>query len=149
MNTVETKPINMMDCTEAFAVPGTTNMIDVIHPKTGLSWIYGHNLAEMQARYPKAIRVNIEEFFADVAKRMNTPIEWTETTEKEYWEMLEVLPPAAMMLGCFLVGEPCDHHSGNGQPRFQGYLKRGEKYFSGNRPMTRAEFKSEVESRCL
>jgi hypothetical protein len=34
---------------------------------------------------------------------------WKESTEKRYWEMLEVLPPAAMTGLGFLVGEPFDH----------------------------------------
>ena len=72
------------------------------------------------------------------------PIEWHETTREKYWEMLEVLPPAAMGGGGFLVGEPWDHHAITGQPRFAGYAEKQGKYWEADRPMTRKEFAAEM-----
>jgi hypothetical protein len=65
---------------------------------------------------------------------------WAATTKEIYWDMLEVLPPAAMMGGGFLVGEPVDHHATSGQPRFEAFIKQGEKYSVSSRPITRKEF---------
>ena len=39
------------------------------------------------------------------------PTKWIRTTEGMYYDMLEVLPPAAMGHGAFLVGEPYTHNS--------------------------------------
>lgn len=140
MNT--TKELAISDATEAFAVPGAGNIIDCIHPITGLSWIYGNTLEQIRTRYPGAERVNIAEWMSAKAAAQDSPITWTEVSEETFWEMLEVLPPACMIAGNFLVGEPCDHHAGNGQPRFQAYIKRDGKYLAANRPMTRTEFKA-------
>lgn len=71
---------------------------------------------------------------------MLAPVTWTECTEEVYSDMLDVLPPAAMKGGSFLVGEPWDHHAMTGQPRFAAYIKRQGKFFTASRPMTRAEF---------
>ena len=70
-------------------------------------------------------------------------IEWKETTEERFWEMLGVLPPAIMLKGAFLVGEPYDHND-IGYPRFQGFRQEGEKFFESSRPITHAEFKKEI-----
>lgn len=131
----------MTDCETAFAVPGEDSLIDVIRPETGRSWIQDQTLEQIRERYPGAEVVNIEAFCAAKAARQDTPIQWDETTAEHYWEMLEVLPPACMLAGGFLVGEPCDHHAGNGQPRFQAFRKIGEKHFAASRPMTVREFK--------
>lgn len=34
---------------------------------------------------------------------------WTPTTEAEYWESLESVPPMAMWAGGFAMGEPLTH----------------------------------------
>jgi hypothetical protein len=133
---------NMMECETAFAVPGKDGIIDVIRPSTGLSWCYGHNLEQIRARYPGAEIVNCDEHFAAQAKRQDSTIEWMETTREKYWEMLEVLPPACMLAGGFLVGEPMDHHAGTGHPRFSAFRSIGSRYFESNRPLTVKEFKS-------
>jgi hypothetical protein len=71
---------------------------------------------------------------------------WKETTEERYWEMLEILPPATMTGLGFLVGEPMDHRAcpvtGNFGARFEAYAKDGEKYFVASEPMTVAGFKT-------
>lgn len=147
MKTTKPKPENQLstsDSSHAFVVPGALNLIDCIHPITGLSWCYGHNLEEIRARHPGAEIVEIAQWCKEKGARQDSPVEWSETTEEQYWEMLEVLPPACMLAGSFLVGEPWDHHAGSGLPRFQAYLKQGDKYLVSNRPLTVTEFKSIV-----
>jgi hypothetical protein len=138
------KTLTPSDCELAYAVPGAGNIIDVINPVTGRSWYYGKDLAAVQAEYPGAQVVNVAEWCAEKARRQDTPIEWLQTTEEQWWEMLEVLPPAAMFGNGFLVGEASDHHAGNGQPRFQAYIKRAGQHYAATRPMTRKEFAAAV-----
>ncbi len=68
------------------------------------------------------------------------PLSWIEVTEEEYDEMLNILPPAYMGRGGFLVGEPMDHRGENGSPRFSAFLARDGKHLKASRPMTIAEF---------
>jgi hypothetical protein len=72
---------------------------------------------------------------------MNDGIEWQEVTEERYWEMLEVLPPASMVRGAFLVGEPMDHDRVTGRPRFDAFKCEDGKYFTSSHPMTFHQFK--------
>ena len=73
---------------------------------------------------------------------MNT-ITWEPTTKETFYEMLEVLPPAAWENDAFLVGEPFDHDAETGDPRYSAYRRRpGEQYETGSRPMTIQEFKN-------
>jgi hypothetical protein len=62
----------------------------------------------------------------------------TKTTEKQYNDMLEVLPPEAMTNGrfsdgdifsCFLVGEPVTHK--NGVPVYASYFTSNDIYYRG------------------
>ena len=144
------RPLTMLDATEAFAVPGDYgSIIDCVHPETGLSWVNGETLDQIRQRYPNAQIVNFHTWMAEKAQLQDTPITWARTTKAKYWEMLEVLPPAAMYAGAFLVGEPTDHHAGNGRPRFAAYWQRGSSedfacYFVASRPLTCAELKAEV-----
>jgi hypothetical protein len=55
------------------------------------------------------------------------PDQWIETTEKMYWEMLEVLPPRSMKGVNFLVGE-ADHHNSEGYPVYSCFTKFGDIY---------------------
>jgi hypothetical protein len=64
-------------------------------------------------------------------------------SKAKYWEMLEILPPAAMAGGGFLVGEPWDHDE-DGNPRFEAYFERGGKHYVATVPMTHADFKKEL-----
>ena len=143
MNTETLGPIiSMRDATEAFAVPGESNIIDCIHPITGLSFIYGESLEKIQIRYPGAERVNIEAWSKAKADKQDAPVEWLPTTEQEYDDMLNCLPPAAQFHWGFLVGEAWDHHATSGRPRYAAYIQRGDKYFKSDRPMTVKEFKA-------
>ena len=138
--------MNAMDCKTAFATDET--LIDTIHPATGLSWCFGKTLEIVQQEYPTAKVVNIDEWCKAKGERQNTPIEWEEVTEARFYDMLNVLPPAAMVPGAFLVGEPTDHHAGNGRPRFQAFkaengierTPEAVKFFASSRPITHAEF---------
>ncbi len=49
-------------------------------------------------------------------------------SEKLYWEMLEVLPPAFWKGELFLVGEPLRHNSA-GQEIYQAFTKVGENHY--------------------
>jgi hypothetical protein len=134
--------VSLDDCTEAFAVPGGDSLIDLVHPVTKRSTINGQTLEEIRKRYPDAQIVSIEEFSAAKAARQDAPVEWLETTEERYNEMLEVLPPAFYGNQGFLVGEPWDHHATTGQPRYQAFRCVAGKYYVSSRAMTRAEFKA-------
>jgi hypothetical protein len=133
--------INLMDYTEAYAVPGEENLIDIINPVTGLTAVYAETLEQIRERYPNAELVNIEEFCKRKAEGQDTPVTWSETTKERYWEMLECLPPTAHCSGGFLVGEPWDHHATSGQPRYAAFSEIGGKYYASSRPMTRGEFR--------
>jgi len=61
------------------------------------------------------------------------------TTEKLYWEMLEVLPPAYQAHNCFMVGEPSDHK--NGLPTYACFFSIDDDYYECN-TMTISEFKA-------
>jgi hypothetical protein len=148
---VETqKQISMMDCTYCFAVRGANSMIDVVHPITGKTFIYGRTLEECRQEkgYENAELMLIDDFCRDKAARQDTKIEWIETTEEKYIKMLEVLPPAMWVKTWFLVGEPYDHHATTGQPRFSAFREVNGKFEHANRPITRTELKKEMES-CL
>jgi hypothetical protein len=69
-------------------------------------------------------------------------MKWNKTTEKTYWEMLEVLPPEAMTGFGFLVGEPMNHNA-QGQPCFEAFVEWPKgKFYVASEPMTIAEFKA-------
>lgn len=67
-----------------------------------------------------------------------TPDAWIPTTEKMYWDMLEVLPPRAMSGCTFLVGE-ADHHNANGRAVYACFANLGDSYRA--RYLTLAQFK--------
>lgn len=79
---------------------------------------------------------------------MAATIKWKPISRDRYWEMLEVLPPAVMGGGGFMVGEPWDHDPATGKPRFAGFRKAGEgkatRYYEASKPMTIAEFRQFV-----
>lgn len=127
--------------TECYAVPGDDSIIDTIHPATGLTVYCAETAEQIQARHPGAVRMRIVEFCDQKAERQDVPVTWSAVSEETYNDMLEVLPPAYMGNGGFLVGEPWDHHAGTGQPRYAAYRKRGEVYETASRPMTIREFK--------
>ena len=59
------------------------------------------------------------------------PSDWIQTTEKMYWEMLEVLPPRAHIGASFLVGEAL-HDDDEGQPVYSCFDKSFGKYSAKN-----------------
>ena len=61
--------------------------------------------------------------------------------EERYFEMLEVLPPAAMLGRAFLVGEPQDHCPETGRPRFDCFKHERETYYALSVPITVLEFR--------
>ena len=142
--------MSVNDCTEGFATPET--LIDTIHPVTGLSWCFGETLDQINRRYPGAVKVSIADWCKAKGERMTTPIIWEDTTREKYWEMLEVLPPAAMCGNAFLVGEPMDHRADTGEPRFTAFRQIGFEntgnatYLVASRPITHREFKAELEA---
>ncbi len=155
---MQTETTTIMDATEAFAVPGEDSLIDCLRPD-GRTFIYGSTLEEIRERYPTAERINIADWSKAKADRQDTPVIWSEVTRDRYWEMLEVLPPAAYLpvaetgyfptiTAGFLVGEPWDHHATTGAPRYAAFIKRGTngvkftdaKYYESDRPLTRKEF---------
>jgi hypothetical protein len=141
---------DIRNATEAFAVPGEDHFIDIIAPSTGRSLTYGHTLEQVRESYPAAEVVEIAPWLEAKAKRQRSPITWAPCTKERYWYFLEILPPAAMHGGGFLVGEPMDHDAGNGQERFEAFRQmRGETYAKASRPMTRAEFALEMGARVV
>lgn len=147
--TTTERALNPRDFTECFAVPGARQMIDLVHPRTGLSAINGLSLEQIRARYPEdaaAVKMTIAEWQAARAAVQDAPIQWRPTTEEQFDEMLNVLPPAAWINGGFLVGEPSDHHAQTGAPRFQAYRQRGQIFEASTRPLTRAEFRAEMRA---
>lgn len=132
-------------CTKAFAEPDASNIIDVIHPITNRGAYSNETLEQVRIRYPLAEIIDIQAHCEAKAKRQDSPIIWDEVTERKYWEMLEVLPPAVMHSGAFMVGEPCDHHATTGAPRFSCYYYTKDAsdkttYYGASRPMTVKEF---------
>lgn len=130
---------------ECFAVRGKT-IVDLIHPLTGKTVIYGKTLEDVRAEkgYELAERMSIDEFCRGKAALQDSPVEWIETTEEKYEEMLNVLPPLCWRSTGFLVGEPFDHHALTGRARYQAYIRKGKQYFYSSRPMTAAEFSNET-----
>jgi len=140
--------MNMTDCKECFASKARQTIIDVLHPKTGLTVCFGKTLEQVRDEYPDAEKMTVDKFCAWKAERQLTPIEWKPTTEDRFNEMLEVLPPALWLHGAgggFLVGEAMDHDAGSGKPRFEGFRQSGGHCYQGSRPMTRDEFRAECQ----
>lgn len=72
---------------------------------------------------------------------MGNGLKWTETTEERYEEMLNILPPAAMAGGAFLVGEPAIHDA-EGRSCFDAFAHIGAKFYASSEPMSRATFRT-------
>lgn len=70
---------------------------------------------------------------------------WRSCTERRYYEMLEVLPPALWLAKGFLVGEPTDHRTctvrGHIAPTYAAFVSHGGKFYEGP-SMTEAEFRA-------
>jgi hypothetical protein len=123
-------------------------IIDVIHPNTGRTMYSEQTLDEVRERYPDAEEMTVDAFCDWMAAQQRTAITWRETTEESYNDALGALPPVAYGKGgAFLLGEPWDHDAGNGQPRYTAYRIAGGDYYESSRPMTRAEFRAELEAK--
>lgn len=70
---------------------------------------------------------------------------WTEITYDEYWEALEVLPPALQTRDGFLIGEPTRHND-KGEGLYGAYLELGERgskrYYASDEPLSARVFAS-------
>lgn len=140
----------MAECPEAFAVPGSPSLVDVIHPDTGLSYYGGLTLEQIQKSYPGAVVVNVQEWIDAKAKVQDEPVKWELVTEEEFDEMLNCLPPAAGGGGRgFLVGEPWDHHAKTGKPRYQAYIRTDSHFVKSSRPMTVMEYQTAINKTVL
>jgi len=115
------------------------SIVDTID-SDGLTTIYRETFEQIKERHPDAIEVDYDQWWEEKTARQDTPVEWVETTEENYWEALGCLPPAIMRSGAFCVGEPYDHHARTGEPRFQAYRRSGYFYNVSSRPMTIKEF---------
>ena len=134
--------MNMSDAMPCFVSLSRGMMIDTA--PDGRGTYSGETLAEVRVRYEDAEEMSLGAFCQWKAAQQDTPILWDETTEEQYYDMLGVLPPALIIPGGFLVGEPDDHHAESGQPRFRGYRCTKGKFLVSSRPLTRTEFRAEV-----
>jgi hypothetical protein len=133
----------LVDC---YAVPGSDTLIDMIDPTTDRTCVYGRTLEDVQREDPGAVRMTYEAWAHAKAARQNTPITWAPTTAERYQEMLDVLPPAAYRANGFLVGEPWDHETLTGAPRYQAFRCTLGRYSVASRPLTRREFLAALEA---
>ncbi len=69
------------------------------------------------------------------------PDQWIPTTEKMYWEMLEVLPPRKQSRSAFLVGE-ATRDNAEGYPVYSCFKRVGDSFYAKN--MTVEQFNKEV-----
>lgn len=72
----------------------------------------------------------------DTTKKLQTEFmqKDKEVTDEKYYEMLEVLPPEAMVANAFLVGEASNHApdlSGNYNALYDLYFTDNDKFFYG------------------
>jgi hypothetical protein len=144
-----TAELTMMDCTDCYAVPGAGPIIDVIDPRTDLTWCFHLTADEVYARDPAAVRMTVDDWTAQQVARQRTPWAWEPlipsdggAPERRYQEMLDVLPPAYWQGGIFAVGEAVDHDFATGRLRFDAYRQQGDRYFASSRPVTIAELKA-------
>jgi hypothetical protein len=81
---------------------------------------------------PKIVPVVIVSVFRFQTEFMKqTPDD--ESTEEQYFEMLEVLPPARQLSNAFLVGEASDHciEGGQTRARYALYFTVNDKFYYG------------------
>jgi hypothetical protein len=52
---------------------------------------------------------------------------WIPTTEKQYWAILEAVPPTVQLSDAFLGGEP-NHHNRAGEPVYAAFRRIGGEY---------------------
>lgn len=139
--------LTVQECNVCIASKAEGNMIDLIHPDTGLTVCFSKTLEQVQKEYPDAEVMTVDAFCQWKAEQQHAPIAWNATTEEEYNNMLNCLPPALWLGRAFLMGEPWDHDASNGQPRFAAYrvLNDGTCQVA-SRPMTRTEFRTAIRA---
>lgn len=134
--------------THVFAVPGQAHIIDpavLVDGETTYRGAYsGETIDQIVVRYPGTRLYDFDDWQREAGERQRSPITWTTTTQKQYRDMLEVLPPAMWTGGAFLVGEPMDHDIATGRPRFEAYWHRNGTYLHASRPLTCAELRAEL-----
>ncbi len=54
---------------------------------------------------------------------------WTETTEKTFYDQLEVVPPIRMKFNAFMVGECYTHDYDLRQPIYSTFVQIGNRFF--------------------
>jgi len=134
--------LHVSQCESCVTIPGENHAIDMINPITLKTWYGGKTISECISEHPGAEVMTVDELCRQVAERQHTPIVWQETTREDYEYGMNVLPPIMFTMSSFMVSEAWDHDASNGQPRYQAYRQRGDKYEKANRPMTREEFKT-------
>ena len=91
----DTNILNAADYCDCWYVPGSTNIIDMIHPITGLTAILDRDRANVVAEYPAALRIAYAEANRQIeaAAAIKFKRDVTEIDEEKFWYALEVLPP--------------------------------------------------------
>ena len=91
----DTKILKASDYWDCWYVPGSTGIIDMIHPITGFTAILDRDDTDVLAEYPAAQRIS----FADASCQIEAAAaakfkrDITEIDEAKYLYALEVLPP--------------------------------------------------------
>ncbi len=85
----------LKDCHDCFYVPGSLYIIDMVNPKTGLTFYFGKSLEDVREKEPEAQFMSFDEAFEQIeaAQRAAFVRPVSESTKDEFWHMLEVLPP--------------------------------------------------------
>jgi len=119
-------------------------VVDMVDENTMRTLCFKKTLQESQEEYPDAEFMRIDDFCAMKAEKQRSPIEWEETTEEYYDEMLCVVPPARIIGQNFLTGEPFDHDALTGEPRCQALRVVDGRFYRSSRPMTLSEFEEVI-----
>jgi len=90
------KELTIEDCTDCWYVNGDLNVVDVIHPESGLTWCFKEDAAGVQARHPGAVRMAFDDALKSIdalqTARFVKPV--SEVSEEDFTYALEVLPPS-------------------------------------------------------
>lgn len=131
-----------MEYKYCYAQPDSDAIIDVIDPSTGLTNINSESFEQVRQRYPNAQMVPLQAFLEAKAAKQETPIEWVQVGEEDFFAALECVPPKEYHGSSFLNGEPYDSHALSGHARAYGYreLPTGS-FWKTNRPVTVTEFR--------
>ena len=116
------------------------SVVDGVYEDTVLTWCYGKTLEQCQEEYPDAEYMRIDDFCILKAEQQRSPIEWEETTEEYYDQVIGDVPPARVIGRDFLTGEPFDHDALSGEPRCQALRVIDGRFYRSSRPMTLSEF---------